>query len=767
MSYELVIPTSPLNLACPEDYILESKKFDKGGEWFKDYTRWGIFNFFNQPRVNFGNTVNTNYFGIGNEAVENWSYVFGQQNNNTFYYMTTDLSGNAVPAVWIPGQKITELTDYLKGRLIEDISNIKIKSTNLSKYAADYKNKLLEKLNAQHDLKGLLAQVEGIKFDPTNEDKDFESREDILKYIDKWQDKYAIMAERIARNEMYIDKLDEKFLTSGMNTIVGGVTGMLTEVVNGRRVNTPIPTHEIIWDNRVDDDYNENARLCGYVKCEVPFTDILKQYGDKLTKAEVEEIYALAKADTLKQNEFMAYYNNCYPNITSGWFSNIGSTNMTMSVSKFWFISPRDWRWRKEENSYGKPRYRRIIDDKEYKTSEGKVMGANLSGDFWGWDVYYTTLIGNKYMPEFGYADNVIRPFGRKDFPKLPMQTYCNGMSLGFGKPIVSRLKKHQNEVDRLEFKKQELTARDLGKVYIFNGNKLTESTLEVLSNFKMFGVHTAKGTSGEAGDPKEDQKIVELVDMTLDKNIDKYIMLQEIQNREMENIVSVSQIALGQQQNTIGKGVQENTVNLNSYGTASLYYGLMKHYEKILQYNVNLAQLVYTTSDSVEETLQIGDEGSYLLKILDTEEFGTQHLGVFIEIEDALDAQAKERIKSLALSAAQNDKLDFLDYVEYVEMADSKAEMVEGLKYSKKKKEQNDAMAAQQQVEMETQSQAALQQQNAQLQIMLKQFTEDNANYRNNVNAEVTAMTAKMDKTMELLQLIAQQQVPPLGSQA
>lgn len=780
MAYDLQpLPTTPIGYTCPEDYILESKKFEKGGQWFLDYSRWISRNFYNQARISFTNAPRTNYMGIADEAIENWSYVFGEQVNSIFAYETTDMQGNIVPAIWIPGAKITELFDYLKGKIIEDISNIKIKSTNLSKYAADYKNKLLEKLNAQHELKGLLAQVEGIKFDPTNEDLSFESRDDILKYIDKWQDKYAIMAERIAKNEVYMDRLDDKFCSSGINTITGGVTGMLTEIINGRRVNTPIPTHEIIWDNRTDDDYNTDAKLCGYVKNRISFTDILRFYGDKLSKPDIEDIRALAVSSTKNLNNYMYHYNTT-PNLQ--WYTNPGTSDMTLSVSKQWWIAPRDWRWRKETNSFGKDRPRKIDDSREYKTDAGKVKGSDLAGDFWGWDIYTATVIGNRWLIDYGYADNVIRPHGRKEYPQLPMRTFCHGMSLGFGKPMVSKLKKHQNEVDRLEFKKQQLTARDLGMFHIINGNTLDATSIELLSDAKMHGLHVRKGTNGEAADPNDQnvERVVESVDMRLDPNIDKYVMLQEVQLREMEKIVSVSDISLGQQQTIVGKGVQENTINQNSYGTASLYYGLMKHYEKILQYNVNLAQLIYSTTSSVEETLQIGDEGSYLLKILDTQEFGTQHLGVFIEIEDALDSQSKERIKSLALAAAQNDKIDVIDYLEYIELSDSKNEMVEGLKYSKKKKEQADIQAQQQQIDAETQSQMALGQQNADLQIALKQFTEDNANYRNNVTNETKLLAQdqkmmmeeqkmlveKMDKIVEFIQLIGQQTPPPLAAQ-
>jgi hypothetical protein len=103
-------------------------------------------------------------------------------------------------------------------------------------------------------------------------------------------------------------------------------------------------------------------------------------------------------------------------------------------------------------------------------------------------------------------------------------------------------------------------------------------------------------------------------VDMTLDPNIIRYIDLRNEQKNEMNEIASVSNISLGQNQNTIGKGVQQNTINQNSYGLAPMFYGLMHHFERILQYNVDLQQMIWSFEDSIEESLVIGDEGSFLI---------------------------------------------------------------------------------------------------------------------------------------------------------
>ncbi|MBK7390857.1 MAG: hypothetical protein IPI23_17805, partial [Bacteroidetes bacterium] len=277
--------------------------------------------------------------------------------------------------------------------------------------------------------------------------------------------------------------------------------------------------------------------------------------------------------------------------------------------------------------------------------------------DFEGWDIYQGTLIGNKYIVNWGLMPNALRDMDDMGRPLQPIRYFCSSMALGTNKCVVSRLKMLQDELDRLQFKIVEMTGSAFGKTYVVNGNKLDVTSTELFSDLKIMKIAVIKGTSGEIDDENEGQKLIETIDLTLDPNIIRYVELKREQEREMNEIVSTSDISLGQQRTTIGKAVQENTVAQNTYGAAPLIWGTLKHFEDIIQYNVNLKQLRYSMSDSIDESLTIGDKGSYLLKILDPKEFGTQKFRVYLELNSALDNNQKDRIKSLALAAAPDVK--------------------------------------------------------------------------------------------------------------
>lgn len=76
----------------------------------------------------------------------------------------------------------------------------------------------------------------------------------------------------------------------------------------------------------------------------------------------------------------------------------------------------------------------------------------------------------------------------------------------------------------------------------------------------------------------------------------------------------------------------------------------MMKHFNDVMQYNVNLKQMQYLFKDAPQEELVIGDEGSELLDILNPQEFGTQRLVTYIEIGSIIDQQMKENIRTIAL---------------------------------------------------------------------------------------------------------------------
>jgi hypothetical protein len=743
-------PSAGILFSSPNDFVKES---EKTVDWFTQYSRWAVATFYNQPRQAFysGDIIDK---GISQEAIENWSYVFGNQNNYRYKYMTTDFSGNQLPVQWIPGGKIGSLVDHLKGIMLTGIENIEVTVKNLSKNVASMKSKMLNRLMFYYEFKDMLDDMipEGMEYKPVREaPEDLETKDDAVKFIENWQDKYAIIAEKIGQSQIYQDRLKEKFLQSGVNQIVGGLSAILTDIQNGRVVNTVIPDYEVIWDNRDNDPFNSQAYLCGYVKHNVPYQEIIRRYKQWLSPEDMDEIRLIASNGYNNMEDFLFFYNVGFGvDNRFNWWHNAGTSNMTMSTATVYWIAPRDWRYRQLPNRMGVDRVLRINDNETYSGEEKQQKGKDMLGDFEGWDIHMATLIGNKYIVNYGYMPNALRENDNKGRPMLPMRTFCSGMAINQGKSIVRKLVPLQDELDMYAYKIKEKVAKDVGKVYVFNGNKFNGITsTEIINDLKSIGVFVSDGGSGEVDDPQNGQRMVEPVDMTLDGNIIRYAELRQALESEMEMICSVSKIALGQQGAVIGKSVQEQTINQNSYGTASLMWGLMKHYNQVLQYNVNLKQMLYQFTDSVEESLNIGEAGSYLLKIMDPEEFGTQPFMVYLDISNALDPQQRAELKTIALSEAQNGRLDTVDYIEHIMMAPTLNQAVRGLKYSREKQRQKTEKEQMNLSQSQMQHESDLAMQKAKNDAALIQMKEDNANFR----AEIQAISKNLQVLLQRIE--------------
>lgn len=762
-----LVPSEGMFFTPPNEFIPEGQK---DAAFFAQMARYIVATYYNQPSIRLTPTT-TPVIGIAQQAILNWSYVLQQQANTVNKWLTTDFNNNPLPITYQVGGKIGSLVDYMKGTLLTAIENIEVTAQNLSDNVTSERSDMYEKLMVQYEVRDLVRQMlpPGVEFSPVNDpEAELGSKEEIEKYVETWQDQYTIMAERLGQNQIETDEMKGKYLQAGVNQIVSGICSMLVEVENNMVTNTVIPDYEVIWDNRDNDEWNSKAMLCGYVKHAVPYQEVIRRFKNCLSDTDVQEIRTLALNGYSNMDEFLNYYNRGFGYTNAfNWWNNTGTTNMTVAYATVWFIGPRDWRYRKGRNLYGSERISKINDQEEYAYKEGKVKGVELPGDYEGWDVYQATIIGNKWVVNYGYANNVLRNQDKKGRPLLPMLTFCSGMTLNQGRSIVSKLIDLQNDLDAYAFKIKEKIANDYGKSYVFNGNKFDGVTsTEIVNELKTIHVHVSTGSSGEVDDPQNAQKMVEVVDMTLDNNIVRYLELRRELYSEMEMIASVSRIALGQQGAVIGAKVQQTTIAQNSYGTMSLMWGLMKFFNKVLQYNVNLKQLLYQFKDTVEESLIIGDSASYLLKILNPEEFGTQKLKVFINILSTLDAEQRQELRTIALSEAQNGRLDTVDFVEHILGARTIKQAVKGLKFAKNKQQKEAQIQERAQAQGQMQHEADLQQAAAFQQASLIQLKEDNANFRAEIqalNKYLTQLMAKMNEApppSPLMNAMAQSQM-------
>jgi hypothetical protein len=272
---------------------------------------------------------------------------------------------------------------------------------------------------------------------------------------------------------------------------------------------------------------------------------------------------------------------------------------------------------------------------------------------------------------------------------------------------------------------------RAKGKVYLINKQKLGTSTAkDVISDFERMGIHITDGSAnGEDFVSGADARLVEVVDMTLDPNVQMLMNLRREEERLMEEIVSIPKVALGQQSGYVGAKTQAGTIAQSNLGTSYLYQGYVQFIEKQLAYALN--QYKVTLIDEPETTIPVvGTKGKQYLKV--TKEFQMEELGVYIKVKDFIDDTARERILSIAQAAMQNQQIDILEYLQ-IEKCNTYTELENQLEYTLNKKKRD----AEKQQQMQMMQQQMMQEAQMNQQAQMAQMKEEGSNYRKELDVQ------------------------------
>jgi hypothetical protein len=688
----------------PNQFVSNEKK-DK--IWYKENVQF-IMSHFNKrnDRMNRIRKVDDIENPV-DEIVRMFTYYLGKQYNKDYYYTTQDQNNCDLPTVWINGQKVTSLVDYMVGNAIKLLQNLEPTSKMTSKAAVNKRTQLLEMALLRFEVPELfeVSKQVGMEFKPLgNEDQNFKSKEDVYRFMENDYKEYGdILATRLCEDILnrnsYVDKYKQAFLY----TLLGGYVGIENRIENGKVYFDAILPQNLIVDRSKDEDFNSEARFVGKVDY-MSTMDVIERYQEYLSNEEIEEIKKLTT-----NNLYQLLDLTTHPYSTSWAFTN-NSVPMLGVVTGYW-IGMKDLGYEKSKDKFGNTHYSKIRN--------------NRKGQFWTKTVYKSTLIGNKYVVESMEDTNIVRKHDNLGDVELPIKVFMPNMVMGENRSVVSRLHQHQDRIDYITNEITKMMNRAKGKVYLINKQKLgTAKPQDVISDFERMGIHITDGSAtGEDFVAGQDARLVEVVDMTLDPNIQQLVSLRREEERLMEEIVNIPKVALGQQSGYVGAKTQAGTIAQSNLGTTYLYQGFIQFIEKQLAHAIN--QFKVTLIDEAEDFIPVvGSKGKEYFRL--TKEFTFEELGVYIKVRDFIDDQARERLLAQAQAAMQNQMIDMLDYIK-IEQAKTYTETISELEYSinRKKREMMEQQAQQQEMQMLQQQQQMAQQ------VGMQAIKEENANYR------------------------------------
>lgn len=706
--------------SAPDSDIPENQKTPS---WYAQYIRY-YSRFYN---ANNNVLVASDYRGNQlpvQRGLSNFLYYNGHQQNIDYNYATTDLSNNTLPSVWIPGKKVRSLIDYILGSLKEQLDSKIIGVTTLSKRAVSSKTEMLDALLLKYD-DGVRAAMEqlkqsGIDFNPEGQNQ-FANKEEAEAWFNyNYKDSAEVYAEDMAKYIEQDNDSDNVYMKCALDYAASNYTGLYNYVENGKVLQKSIPFYNLIWDYSDNDKFNRNARFVGFREIMTP-QECFAKYPE-LTKEEREEIRSSA-SDDVKWGDLATLYNT--PNLN--WWSNYPTGEKMVSAVTMFFRCNRDMKYSYTKNEDGSMEYNKVR--------------KNKTGDYSCQDIYKGTLIGNKFIVDWGLQNNVVRNPENKSKPELPIKVYNGNTILGDGVSPIGLVAQSQDRIDFYRFKIIELMGRDLGKVFTLNGTKLNESVTgkQLLTDFKTMGLSVLNGSSGEANDPNENAPLVQTWDMTLSPTITVYWDAIRQEEEWMEQALSVSKIAMGSVQPQLGKSVQENAKQMSTTGLVNFYDDFMQFNEMNLQYATNLAKIVYSMDGSFEAPMVIGDRGIKFMKI--GKEFRFEDLLIYLKVKDVIGQEDKARYMQIASAIAQQGGMDMIDYM-IIDSSESKTQMRKDFEKAVEKKK---AEAAQQQ-QIQFQQQMQMQQQQLQGQAGMEQMRQQGEDSRSLERGQIAATKVLLD---------------------
>ncbi|MFN9115620.1 MAG: hypothetical protein ACK5XN_36670, partial [Bacteroidota bacterium] len=312
------------------------------------------------------------------EIVRMYTYYLGRQSNKDYYYTTQDQNNCDLPTVWINGQKVTSLVDFMVGNAIKMIENIEPSVKAQSKAAMNKKTEILEKALLMFDAPEIFETLAdyGVEYAPLGNDTEkMESPEDVYRYMEYDYRQYTEvigmrMAEDILLRNDYRNKLKQAFLY----TLLGGRVGIENRVENAKQYFDVILPHNLIVDMAKDDDFNSDARFVGKVDW-LNTTDVIERYQQWLTTEEITEIKEITM-----NNLYQLLDLTTHPYATN-WAFNFNNLPTLACVTGYW-IGMKDLGYEESKDKFGNTHISKIRNGRKSK--------------FWTKTVYKGTLIGNK-----------------------------------------------------------------------------------------------------------------------------------------------------------------------------------------------------------------------------------------------------------------------------------------------------------------------------------------------------------------------------------
>jgi hypothetical protein len=635
------------------------KESEKTPEWYREIVNH-YCTFFNTTNFIANNGLIISPVQTINE---NYLYYLSSQdgNRNAFITQTTPAGLLATK-----GNEIYKLVNTLKGKVSEYFQKLKITTDLLSEHSISERELVRNGLLFYTQNQTFIKQMEAIGFyyNPVPEGVIIKTKEDVDDFMEMDYRQFGCeVAERIADCIMKVNYWTSLSEEEFKDVLIAGFTATDAYMKNGIVTEERVLPQECILDLRTPNDtcYNEKAMFRGrFINLVSPLA-IIKEYGDRLPQDAIDEIKMLSDSTlgNVGQQFLRMFPASPTGNYELYQYAQSGMRGMTgLSVIKMYFLAPKDYRYKTTKGVLNKY--------KDFNDFGEPIAATNArKGIYQSWTWHQATVIAGRYVLDYGIvANQVVTKIPKGEF-QCPMTVYIDDYTSGVYKSRVSRMKPFQDDINLADAKIKEAELNDLGVNYIImDGSKdSTKSIKQIYDNFRSMHIDISKVDSEEGA--MIQRQFAEMVDFTgALKVVEIYQAIKDVCRREIQNMMHLPDVALGQQSSVIGKGVQQTTVQLASTGLAPLFNGFINYKQRRLQLSANIMKigLLADNYDKEYATRIVGDQGFNWLKSSAMENF--EYLGIYFTPYDVIDDEKRAELNADVFALIQTGLLDGRDVI-------------------------------------------------------------------------------------------------------
>jgi hypothetical protein len=581
------------------------------------------------------------------QIIRNYRYYNGDQVNYNYAFLSETITGEEVPAPFIPGQKAFQIIEFLKASYAAAIRNAKIRARSTSNEAMSKREERFVLAMIKMKYRELFDKLEDeadISVNPVP-DEFMSSKEDVEKYISETPfETSEKLCQELLDTILRVNSFTKVAIRSYFDMRVGRYTGIVTRVVNGMVETKDIRPDQLIVDNRIDDDLNAGAQFAGMIEYLTP-----------------EEIFARWDFDENERSEIISLAGGTNDQLS---LLNGGEGDVNF---KFWDVKDRlvaviTMYWMQLTDT--RYVYKLDANGNRKKPHEYRILGDDdeRAGDFFVEVPRQCVLIGNKFVRDNKFCDNIVYHPTDKKRPLLPLQICTPNMVSGICKSAMDRIISHQDMHDAISWRIRDKVAKAHGKVPIIDGSQLENmGASDLEEDFKKMGFSVVNLASPDPNDPTERRPLVQYADFTMDSDVRMLIEIKREEERLIDDLYNTSPIVMGKQTTYTGYGTQQASIGQATLGIANDTETHIQFIDNVLQLAVNTAKNFYSSEEGKKVARDILSKRALNLLAV-SKDLRWEDISISVDVMDNISDTERKELLILAQTIIPTGNLEALE---------------------------------------------------------------------------------------------------------